>query len=175
MNRRAILIGAAVTLAHTRAATAQAFKLPSEDVLYHALKTPENTEPVVLGVITLRTLLLLEFTRTTRSGDNAEWFKDREEFTRVLNLIRNPDARAKVSTMIEKRDPQAIAPGVLESALPVVRRYEQTLDAGGLRAGSPLSVDVLSSFLTFHRFQVAFSPDNQRWYCRIFPLSYACG
>lgn len=169
-----MLAASATVLARQASAQPRSMVVPKPDELYHALKTPANSERVILGVSALRTLLLFEFTRHIKSGDDAVWLKDREEFFKLLGLMRNPEARDIVSKMIERVDPRAVAPEISEIAIPAARRYEDILNKGGVQAGSPQSADLLSAFFNFNRFLVAYSPDNQRWYCRYYPLSAAC-
>ena len=174
MNRRGILIGIAAAALVPRVANAQSFKVAPPNGLYHALKTPQQADALALSVSALRTLLLLELSRSQNSDDGSLWQKDRGEFLKLLEPLRNVEARATVSRLLETLDQRAVAPAINERALPAAQRYEKILHQGGLAAGSPLSSDLLNSFLHFNRFLVAYLPDGQSWYCRIYPFSVAC-
>jgi hypothetical protein len=176
MNRRDLFLGtAAIALAGHGSAEAQAFKVPSPDVLYNFLKTPQQADALAYIVSSLRTLLLLHLSRRPEGNDINFWHRDREKFFELVRLLGDQWKREIVSKLIDSRDPRAIAEAITEPALPVARNIERILHEGGLQAGSPLSNDLIGGFLSFNRYIVALSPDDRGWYCRIFPLSYACG
>jgi hypothetical protein len=177
MNRRAFLSAATASglVAGPQIAVGQAFKVPQTGDLLQSLKSPALIEKMLSGTSALRTLLLFELSQIERDERGDIWRRDEEKFFTILRPLRDPAAQAMVAKLLEAKDPRAYSDAITEKAIPAVKRIEGTLSKGGLQPGSPFSAELLTSFLNVNRFLVALSAENDSWYCRIYPLSIACG
>lgn len=177
MDRRHFLslIAATGLAAETRTARAQAFKPPPPDDLLRVLRNPGLVEAMIAGTSSLRTLLLLELGRTTKTDPVELWNRDREAFFKLLGVVRDPKAQADVVNLLETKDARAYANSITEKALAPAKRMEETLSKGGLVPSQPLSTALFSSFLNINRYLVLQSSVNDGWYCHIYPFSLFCG
>ena len=177
MKRRAFLSVATGSLlvAGSEMASAQAFKPPQSEDLLRLLRTPALIEKILLATSALRTLLLFERSRIEKDEKGDIWHRDEEKFFALLGQLRDPVAQATVMKQLESKDARSYSNSVTVKAIPVVKRMEDSLGKGGLPPGSPLSIDLLTSFLQVDHFLTVLSHENDSWYCRIYPLSVFCG
>ena len=175
-DRRRLLCFVAATgiIVGTKPAFGQAFKPPPPDELLRVLRNPALAEAMIAGTSSLRTLLLLELGRTTKTDPVELWNRDREAFFKLLATVRDPKMQADVVKLLETKDPRAYANSITEKALAPTKRMEETLSKGGLVPGQPLSTALFSSFLNINRYLVLQSSVNDAWYCHIYPFSLFC-
>ena len=176
MNRRRAFLSMVATsgiVVWPGVAIAQAFKAPDPEDLFKLIENPNLVERSIAATSSLRELLLLELSR--KQAINVErWRTDSEKFIALLNQLRDESARKSVLMRLKKPDERAALNAITEKAIPAARQMEDVLKNGGLQPGSPISTDLLRSFLQVNLFLVARSSGNDSWYCRIYPLSIVC-
>ena len=175
-RRRAILgLITLPTLMASRQVHAQTVPMPSIDALAKLLELPALAEKAALGTSALRTLIWFEASRSDSSDTFAALTKDSKLFFDTINQLRDAGIRQSVRASLASEEVKKRVEDTTNKAMPTVKRIEETLSKGGLPPAAPLSKDLLTSFLQVNQFVVALSPNNDGWYCKVYPFRIVCG
>jgi hypothetical protein len=159
-----------------RMAVAQSVAAPSIDALAELMKSPARVEKAILGTSALRTLLWFEVARNEDvDGSLKRLIGDSKAYVDIISAMRNADSQRVVAATLGSDDVRKRVTVSTEKAMAVVKRMEEVLGKGGLVPSSPLSKDILTSFLLVNQFAVALAPSSDGWYCRVYPFSIVCG